>query len=309
MGLEAISACDIDLESRYRAAAASVKNRTFTKNTGRAEVDMPLCRVRRQYEQLSQFERGRIVGMMEAGWSARRGARQLGRSDCVVRKCWDQWAREMSCTRRPGSGPPRQTSRREDRHIVRNARVQPTASSAAIQAQVAPSLGAPVSSRTIRRRLAEGQLLSRRPLRVLPLMPTHRRLRLEWCRARGNWTAGEWNQVVFSDESRFNLGSDDNSVRVWRARGERLNPAFALQRHMSATAGVIVWGATGYNTWSPLVLLRGTMTAQRYIHEILQPHVLPLMQRLPGAIFQQDNARPHTARVSQDCLRTITTLP
>ncbi|GFV03769.1 transposable element Tcb2 transposase [Trichonephila clavipes] len=33
------------------------------------------------------------------------------------------------------------------------------------------------------------------------------------------------------------------------------------------------------------------------------------MQRLPEAIFQQDNARPHTARVSQDCLHTVTTLP
>ncbi|GFX01096.1 transposable element Tcb2 transposase [Trichonephila clavipes] len=33
------------------------------------------------------------------------------------------------------------------------------------------------------------------------------------------------------------------------------------------------------------------------------------MQRLPGAIFQQDNARPHTARVSQDCLCTVSTLP
>ncbi|GFW35702.1 HTH_Tnp_Tc3_2 domain-containing protein [Trichonephila clavipes] len=64
--------------------------------------------------------------------------------------------RDMSFTRRPGSGCPRQTSLREDRHIVRNASVQPTASSAASQAQVAPSLGAPVSSRTMRRRLAEG---------------------------------------------------------------------------------------------------------------------------------------------------------
>ncbi|GFV92720.1 transposable element Tcb1 transposase [Trichonephila clavipes] len=33
------------------------------------------------------------------------------------------------------------------------------------------------------------------------------------------------------------------------------------------------------------------------------------MQRLPGAIFQQDNARTHTARVSQVYLRTVTTLP
>ncbi|GFS58365.1 transposable element Tcb2 transposase [Trichonephila clavipes] len=33
------------------------------------------------------------------------------------------------------------------------------------------------------------------------------------------------------------------------------------------------------------------------------------MHRIPGAIFQQDNARPYTARVLQDCLGTVTTLP
>ncbi|GFX54311.1 transposable element Tcb2 transposase [Trichonephila clavipes] len=62
-------------------------------------------RFRRQYEHLSQFKRGRIIGMMEAGWSARPVARQLGRS--VVKRCWDQWIREMSFTRRLGSGRPR----------------------------------------------------------------------------------------------------------------------------------------------------------------------------------------------------------
>ncbi|GFX81316.1 transposable element Tcb2 transposase [Trichonephila clavipes] len=154
--------------------------------------------------------------MMEDRWSARRVARQLGYSDCVMRRCCDQWIREMSFTRRPGSGCPRQTSRQKDPHILRNARVQPTASSAAIQAQVALSRGAPVSSRTIRRRLFEGHLGSRRPLRVLPLTPTRRRICLEWCCAQGNWTAAEWKKVVFSYESRFILSSDDNRVRVWR---------------------------------------------------------------------------------------------
>ncbi|GFT55013.1 hypothetical protein TNCV_2325261 [Trichonephila clavipes] len=47
----------------------------------------------------------------------------------------------MSFTRSPGSGRLRQTSSREDQHIVRNARVQPTASSAAIQAQVSGVTG------------------------------------------------------------------------------------------------------------------------------------------------------------------------
>ncbi|GFT15071.1 transposable element Tcb2 transposase [Trichonephila clavipes] len=110
---------------------------------------------------------------MEGRWSSRRVARQLGHSDCVVRRCLDQWIREISFTRRPGSGRPRQTCHLEDRHIVRNARVQPTASSAAIQTKVVPSLGAPVSSRTTRRRLAEGHLGLQRPLRVLPMTPTH----------------------------------------------------------------------------------------------------------------------------------------
>ncbi|GFW29125.1 transposable element Tcb2 transposase [Trichonephila clavipes] len=124
---------------------------------------------------------------------------------------------------------------------------------------------APVSSRTIRRCLAEEHLRSPRPLHMLPLMPTHRHLRLEWCSKKGNWTSAEWNQVVFSDESRFSLITNDNRVRVWRPCGERFNPAFALQRYTAPTAGVMVWGAIAYNTRSTLVLIRGTMTAQRYI--------------------------------------------
>ncbi|GFS92869.1 transposable element Tc1 transposase [Trichonephila clavipes] len=155
----------------------------------------------------------------------------------------------------------------------------------------------------------EGHLGSRRQLRVLPLTPTHRHLRLEWCRTQGNWTAAEWSQVVSSDESRLNLSNDDNRVPVWRPFGERLNPAFASQRYTAPTVGVVIWGGIAYNTRLPLVFIRSTMTAQRYVHDILQPHVLLLMQRLPGAILQQDNAQPDKARVPRDCLRSVTTLP
>ncbi|KAJ4450220.1 hypothetical protein ANN_01627 [Periplaneta americana] len=33
------------------------------------------------------------------------------------------------------------------------------------------------------------------------------------------------------------------------------------------------------------------------------------MARFPSGLFQQDNARPHTARVSQECLCNVVTLP
>ncbi|GFU72416.1 transposable element Tcb2 transposase [Trichonephila clavipes] len=136
----------------------------------------------------------------------------------------------MSFTQRPASGRPRQTSLREDRHIVRNAHVQPNASSAAIQVHVETSLEAHVSSRTIRRSLAKGHLGSLHPLSVVHLRrPPMDKSIWQWCHARGNWNAAEWNQVIFSGESRLNLSSDDNLVRVWRQRCERLNPAFVLQ--------------------------------------------------------------------------------
>ncbi|GFW54497.1 putative DD41D transposase [Trichonephila clavipes] len=78
------------------------------------------------------------------------------------------------------------------------------------------------------------------PLRVLPVTPTHRRVRLELCRTRGNWTAAEWTQVIFSDESRFNLSRVDNRVRVWRPSDERPSPVFALQRHTAPTTDNLV---------------------------------------------------------------------
>ncbi|GFX98402.1 transposable element Tcb2 transposase [Trichonephila clavipes] len=123
--------------------------------------------------------------------------------------------------------------------------------------------------------------------------------------ARGNWTAAGWNQVFFSDESRFNLSSDDNRVRVWRPCGKRLNPAIAEQRHIAATAGVMVCGVIAYNTRSLLVLIRGTMTAQRYVHDILQPHVLLLIQRLPGAFFSQ---KTMLGLRQQGCLKIVSVL-
>ncbi|GFU48662.1 transposable element Tcb1 transposase [Trichonephila clavipes] len=55
---------------------------------------MPLRRHRWQYEQLTDFDRGRIIGLREAGWSNRRIGRHLGRSDMVVARCWQQWITE-----------------------------------------------------------------------------------------------------------------------------------------------------------------------------------------------------------------------
>ncbi|GFS87624.1 transposable element Tcb2 transposase [Trichonephila clavipes] len=123
------------------------------------------------------------------------------------------------------------------------------------------------------------------------------------------WNVTDWQKVVFSDESRFVLGTDNNRVWVWRRPGERYNPPYTVLRHTARTAGVMVWGVIAYDCRSILIVMRGTLSGQRYVDDILKPHVGPFLKGLPGTIFQQDNARPHTAKVAQDFLRHFQTLP
>ncbi|GFX88068.1 transposable element Tcb2 transposase [Trichonephila clavipes] len=266
---------------------------------------MPGKRARRHFSQLSEFERGLIIGMKTAGWSTRRVAGQVDRSECAVRNCWEQWTREGTHARKTGSGATRKTTRRQDRRIVRQALVDPRVIRSTIRADV----GVAIVPQTISRHLAEVNLKSKRPFRALPLTPEHRQLRLQWCQARSMWNITDWQKVVFSDESRFVLGTDDNRVRVWRHPGERYNSPHTVLRLTACTADVMVWGAIAYDSRSTLIVMCGTLTGQRYVDDILRPHVGPFVNGLPGVIFQLDNARPHTARVSQDFLRHFQTLP
>ncbi|GFW43725.1 transposable element Tcb2 transposase [Trichonephila clavipes] len=114
------------------------------------------------------------------------------------------------------------------------------------------------------------------------------------------WNATDWQKVVFSDEFRFVSGTVDNRVRVWRRPGERYNSSDTALPHAARTAGVMVWGIIAYDSRSTLIVMRGTLTGQGYVDGILRPHVGPFLNGLPGEIFQQDNARSHTARVAQD---------
>ncbi|GFY19060.1 uncharacterized protein TNCV_3877481 [Trichonephila clavipes] len=115
---------------------------------------MPCKRARRHFSQLSEFERGLIIGMKTAGWSTYRVAGQVDRSECAVRNSWKQWTREGNLVRKTGSGATRKTTRRDDRKIVRQALVDPTVTRSTIRADV----GVAIFPQTISRHLAEANL-------------------------------------------------------------------------------------------------------------------------------------------------------
>ena len=70
----------------------------------------------------------------------------------------------------------------------------------------------------------------------------------------------------------------------------------------------MVWGGIAHGIKSQLIIVVGNMTAVRYRDEILRPVAVPLVQQR-NLILQQDNARPHVARVCQDFLANSNIAP
>ncbi|GFV27189.1 transposable element Tcb1 transposase [Trichonephila clavipes] len=141
----------------------------------------------------------------------------------------------------------------------------------------------------VRRNQTTSGLSARRPLLGLPLTQNHRRLSRQWCDERRMWVA-KWNEVVFTDESHICLQHHDSRIRVWRHRGERMLNSCVMHRHTGPTPDIMVWGGIGYHYRTLLVRIVGNLNSHRYISEVLEPIVLPYLQGLATAIFQQDNA-------------------
>ncbi|GFV43718.1 transposable element Tcb1 transposase [Trichonephila clavipes] len=72
-----------------------------------------------------------------------------------------------------------------------------------------------------------------------------------------------------------------------------------MDTHTGPALGIMVWGDIIYNFRIPLVRIAGTINSQRYMSEVLEPVVIPYLQGLATAIFHQDNARTHVARIGQ----------
>ena len=61
-------------------------------------------------------------------------------------------------------------------------------------------------------------------------------------------------------------------------------------------------GRISVRSRTELLVLNGTLTGQRYINEVLQPVVLSFVQQ-HHVVLQDDNARPHRARIVQQFLQ------
>jgi hypothetical protein len=79
-----------------------------------------------------------------------------------------------------------------------------------------------------------------------------------------------------------------------------------FQEYTKHPIHIMVWGGIARNYKSPLVLVKGTVNAQRYIGLLTESRIIETLDALhspKGWIFQDDGATPHRARITTAWLR------
>lgn len=256
---------------------------------------------------LQDHQAWRAIGQLEAGRTQRSVADVFQVSKSAISRLWNRFQETGTVKQRQGQGRPLATTAREDRFVVQLARRNRSFNATKLRAEFAAGTGQLVSSQTVRNRLHSAGLYARRPMVVLPLTDHHKRARLAWANDHLHWGDFEWGRVLFTDESRFTLQPDNRRVRIWRERGTRRNPQFAVERPQYEGGGVMVWAGISTDGRTDLHFVRnGTLNAQRYRDEILEPTVLPYAAAMgEHFILMDDNARPHRANIINNWLEDV----
>lgn len=209
-------------------------------------------------------ERRHMVGMLDAGMSVTEVAYRFGVHPSTVSRLKTRYQATGYVSDRPRSGRPKKTSQRKGRFIVVTSRRNRFMSAPKIARQLRNATGVRISGQTVRNRLRSVGLKGMRPVVSVPLTQRHRRLRVQWATLHQRWIQRHWNEVLFTDESRFNVEFADGRARVWRRRGEWYDPQNVIQRDCYGGGSVMVWGGVSYRGKTQLIIVNGRLNSQRY---------------------------------------------
>ncbi len=163
-----------------------------------------------------------------------------------------------------------------------------------------------VSPHTVRRALKAQGLNAYRPRKKPLLTEKNMAKRREWAGQHDEWSEEDWGQVIFSDESKFNLVGSDGHRVVWRKPGEELDPRFVNKTVKHGGGNVMVWGCVTQRGVGRLHRIDGIMDSALYI-EILKETYLGTLKdhgiKVKEVYFQQDGDPKHRSKMTSEWIK------
>ncbi len=130
------------------------------------------------------------------------------------------------------------------------------------------------------------------------LRKNNKNKRIAWVKKHEEWTVHQWNSVLWSDESKFEIFGSTRRVYVRCREGEWMVSACVVPTVKHGRWGMVVWRCFAGDTVGNSIKIQGTLNQHGY-HTILQQHAIPFGVCLMGtsSVFQQGSDPKHTSRL------------
>ncbi|KAK3554871.1 hypothetical protein QTP86_000912 [Hemibagrus guttatus] len=255
-------------------------------------------------KELSKDTRNKIVDLHQAGKTESAIGKQLGVKKSTVGAIIRKWKTYKTTDNLPRSGAPRKISPRGVKMITRTVSKNPRTTRWDLVNDLQRA-GTKVTKATISNTLCRQGLKSCSARRVPLLKPVHVRARLKFAREHLDDPEEDWENVIWSDETKIELFGKNSTCRVWRRKNAELHPKNTIPTVKHGSGNIMLWGCFYAKGPGRLIRVKERMNGAMY-REILSKNLLPSARALKmkrGWVFQHDNDPKHTARATKEWLR------
>ena len=171
---------------------------------------------------ITQGERWQIIAQIKEGTKSNREiARLIGVSEKCVRTTKQNFLHTGGASEKTRPGRPLSTTRKDYSAPFRAVRANPIICYKELTTEFSTTRNTSISQSTVRRILIKYKIGVYSALKKPLLHPYDKQRRLKWCRERRYWTIEQWKNIMWSNESNFELINCKSNIAVKRMTHEK----------------------------------------------------------------------------------------